>query len=288
MGYVEFSHRVFKKPSKKLSFLIADIEDDLKKAFLPYTIEEYTSTLLMTCILIGGSTGLLTLFAFFFVLRNIMLSIMGAFFLSIVMIVIIIISFMLYPSQVSETRKRKIDNSIYFATTYMATIAGTGISIDKMFGIIGKFKEFGEISRVASRISRDIEVFGMDISEAIEKAIRITPSKEFNDLLWGIRSTILSGGDLLVYLKQRTKSLLADYKRKLEQFTRTLSLYLEMYITLIMVGTVFTLVLTTIMSLIGGFLQQIQLIQMLLVVIVLPFISSIYIILLKTISPSET
>lgn len=288
MGYIEISHRVFKKISKKFSYLIADIEDELRRAFMPYTVEEYMSTILMTCVLVGSVTLFITLFAFFFVLRDLLLAVMGSIFLSIVMVVIIIISFMLYPSQVSETRKRKIDNALYFVTTYMATIAGTGISIDKMFGILGRFKEFGEISKVSERISRDIEVFGMDIGEAIEKAVTVTPSKDFNDLLWGIRSTMLSGGDLIIYLKERAKNLLTDYKRKLQEFTRTLSLYLEMYITLVMVGTVFTLVLTTIMSLVGGFLEQIQLVQMLLVVIGLPFISAVYIILLKTISPSET
>ncbi len=281
------SHRVFRRLSRHLSFLIADMEDSLKKAFLPYTIEEYTSAILMTCLLVGFATATFTIFAFFFVLRDLTLSVLGSTFLTVVIITIVIIAFIIYPSQLGETRKRKIENSLYFAATYMATIGGTGVSIDKMFKIIGNFHDLGEVSRVSERISRDIEVFGMDVPEAIEKSVKLTPSKDLNDLLWGLRSSILTGGDILIYLNERSKNLLTDYKRRLEEFTRILSLYLEMYITLIMVGTVFTLVLTTIMSMVGGFAKQLQLVQMMLVVIGLPFISAVYIIMLKTISPTE-
>jgi len=52
-------------------------------------------------------------------------------------------------------------------------LAGTGTSIPELFRILGQeTEEYGEIAKEAEKISRDIETFGMDVSEALEKAAK--------------------------------------------------------------------------------------------------------------------
>ena len=133
----------------------------------------------------------------------------------------------------------------------------------------------------------DNRLTGVFMHEALGHAAERTPSDNLKDLLWGIKSTITSGGDLKEFLNQKSKGFAQEYRRKLEEFTRTLSIYLEMYITVIIVGTIFVLVLTTIMSLVGGFTSQLQTIQMLMIIIGIPFITFIYVIMLKSVSPTE-
>jgi len=288
MSYAEISYRMLKKFSNKYAYLIEDLKNDLKQADLNYTIEEYFSMLVLTTIILSISVFCIGGFIFFFVIRSIGIAIIGGFILSLFISLITIIVFIIYPSQLKDTRKKKIENNLYFAANYMSTISSSGLPPQKIFAVIGNFSEFGEIAKISKRITRDIEIFGMNVNEAIEKVVQTSPSKKLNELLWGMRGIIVSGGDLTVYLKEKSKSLLNDYRRILEEFTRSISLYLEIYITLIMVGTVFTLVLTTIMSLLGGYIKQLQLVQMIIVTIGLPFISGVFVLLLKTISPTET
>ena len=134
----------------------------------------------------------------------------------------------------------------------METLAGTGAPPHLLFRILGSFKEFTEISDISRKISRDIEIFGMDPAEAISGAAEKTPSPSMRELLWGMKSTITSGGDLKTYLSEKAKAFTADYRRKLEQFTQVLSVLLEIYITLVIVGSVLALIMTMIMSLLSG------------------------------------
>jgi len=62
---------------------------------------------------------------------------------------------------------------------------------------------------------------------------------------------------------------------------------MEMYITVVIVGTIFVIVLSTIMGLIGGMVEQVQIIQTLFVALGVPFVTAAFIIILKTISPTE-
>ncbi len=287
MGYAETSYRLLKKVSNKYAYLIEDLKEDLKQANLNYTIEEYFSMMVFTTLVLLISVFCIGGFIFFFVMRSIIIAFIGGFLLSLFITIITIVAFIIYPSQLMDTRRKKIENNLYFAANYMSTISSSGLPAQKIFKVMGNFSEFGEIAKICRRITRDIEVFGMNVNEAIEKVVQLSPSKKLNELLWGMRGIILGGGDLSTYLKEKSKSLLNDYRRLLEEFTRSISLYLEIYITLIMVGTVFTLVLTTIMSLLGGYVKQLQLVQMIIVTIGLPFISAVFVLMLKTINPTE-
>jgi flagellar protein FlaJ len=193
----------------------------------------------------------------------------------------------MYPSQVAGGRRKRIENALHFAAIYMSTLSETGIPPYKIFNVLEKFDEFGEISHISKSIVRDIEVFGLDFNEALERAASNAPLKELKDLLWGMRATIMTGGNLSAFLSQRAKALTNNYRRKLEGYVKTLSLFLEIYITVVIVGSVFVLVLTTIMSILGGSAEQIKLIQLILITVGLPTMSVVFVIILKTISPTE-
>ena len=286
MNYGEFSYRLLHDISMKYAYLFKDIKEDLLESDIKYSVQEYFASMLMTIIL---STPLLVVFTIglFLLVRDLLISIIGGIIFYALVPAGIIALFYLYPSQQSENIKKKIENAIHFAVIYMETMAGTGAPPHLLFRILGSFEEFTEISKISRKISRDIEIFGMDPAEAITKAADKTPSPSMKELLWGMKATITSGGDLRLYLSEKAKAFTNDYRRKLEEFTQVLAVLLEVYITVVIVGSVLVLVLTTIMSLLSGGMAGLAELQLVVVTIGLPFMSVVFILLIKASSPSE-
>jgi flagellar protein FlaJ len=187
-----------------------------------------------------------------------------------------------YPSMKANSIKSRIDRALPFSATHMTAIASSGINPAEIFKILS-LRE-GEIGKEAKTIYNDVRMFGMGISAALTKAANRTPSPQFSELLWGMVSVITSGGDLENYLSEKTRSFMVNYKRTLDDYSNQIYLYTEIYITLIIVGTLFFIVLSSIMSpLTGG---GALFIQTFLVFVFTPLISVGFIILLKGLSPS--
>lgn len=189
-----------------------------------------------------------------------------------------------YPATKADERRRSIENNLPFAVLYMNTIAGTGSPPFLIFKLLSDFKEYGEVSVEAQRIVEDVEVMGQDIEVAMQRAADSTPSKQLRELLWGMITTIVRGGDLRTLLKEKASLLMEDYRRKMEEYTDSLSMYVEVYITLVIVGSIFGIVMSTIMGTISGF-GGLRATQEFLVYLFLPMASVVFIFLLKLTSP---
>jgi flagellar protein FlaJ len=94
-----------------------------------------------------------------------------------------------------------------------------------------------------------------------------------------------SGGNLALYLKEKSEEYMNDYRRRIRKYSQDLSLYVEMYLTLIITGSIFFIVLSSIISSISAGLGTIVL-QSLIVFILLPLISIGFIFLIRSANPT--
>jgi flagellar protein FlaJ len=173
-----------------------------------------------------------------------------------------------------------------FATMYLSTLAGTGNSVSEIFTKLADVEEYDEIATEAEKISRDIETLGMDVSEALERGADRTPSEDFEDLLRGLEHVITTGGSVREFLNQRSDALMDDYQRRIEKFADQLGLLVEMYITVVIVGSIIFTAMSAIMSSFTGLDPTIIVaIQVILVFFGLPVITGMFIIFIKGISP---
>lgn len=266
-----------------------DLKPDLSKANIKLSLEEYLSVALMTITLIfivefpfvAFITGLMPGF-------TIIMSFLFAFSMTIFFCSIIGFFFYVYPSIIVGQRGDKIDYSLPFATTYLATVSGSNAPPSMMFKVLSKFEEYEEVSKEAKRIRRDIELLGMTVIEALRKAAKRSPSKKFKELLWGINTTIRTGGNLTEFLHEKAEAYMRDYRRELNQYSQTLSTFLEIYLTLIVVSSIFFIIITTIISafgISGAMTGLIAVSQFAVVFIFLPVISIGFIYLIKTVAP---
>lgn len=262
-----------------------DLRPQLSKANIPISLPEYVSMMIFSTL--GVSVFTFFVFGTTLALTSGLSGFILGIILSIVFSVASLLGFYLYPSILIKQRASKIRDSLPFATMYMSTLAGTGTSIPELFRILGEeHDEYGEIANEAEKISRDIETFGMDISEALEKAADRTPSEDFKELLWGLNHTITSGGSLRSFLHERSETLMNDYQRRVESFAEQLSLLVEMYITVVIVGSIVFTSMSAVMSSFTSYSgENIVLIQIAAIFLGLPIISGMFILLVKGMSP---
>jgi flagellar protein FlaJ len=191
------------------------------------------------------------------------------------------ILFYWYPNIKSGSIKTRIERDLPFAVASMTASASSGTHPAEIFKMMSIRR--GVIGEDCKRIYRDAKMFGTDISSAMVKVANRTPSLAWSELLWGLVSVITTGGDMYKFLSDKTKDSMQQYRRMLEAYSRQINFYTEIYITLIIVGTLFFIVLSSVMSpLVGG---NILLVQTFLVFFFVPFTSVGFIVLLKGLSP---
>ncbi|MCJ7479332.1 MAG: type II secretion system F family protein [Candidatus Nanohaloarchaeota archaeon QJJ-7] len=289
-SYVRFSQRSVGQLASRLEPYFRDVSDDLVRADIGLTLNEFLSTAVLTSgitfavitpmisMIVGLVTGS--------ILGMLSGLIMGLF-VGIFLAVAVFMGFYFYPSVRVGQRRSDIDNNLPFATMYLSTIAGTGTPPAALFDLLGDFDEYGEVSEEAEHISRDIYTFGAGTTQALRSAAQRTPSEKFKELMWGINSILTTGGNLEAYLREKSESFMSDYRRSLDEFTDTLSLLVEMYITLVIVGSVFLIIISTIMSSMGESTTLIVSIQIFTALFLLPFSAVMFIVIVKGVSPLE-
>lgn len=266
--------------------LFTELKKDLRKSGLRKSLEEYLSMSIFTCIILF----IIELPVFSLVFSLLGLGFFFSFFMAITTSVLICAFFFLlfinYPKFIIRDKTREIDRTLPFAGIYLSSIASSRLPPHRIFEIFSQFKEYGELNEEIKKIITDMKVFGLNIYDSLERAVERTPSKELGDLFWAILSTLKAGGDLSVYLDEVSKSFLSEYKRKLNEFAHSLAIYLEIYLTALVLGTIFFIILTSVMSGFTGLVaENVLFLQFFLIFFFIPLMSTAFIILIKSSSP---
>ena len=262
----------------------------IRKANIRITVGEYFSyaalvTIIMTPMMVVSvalmmqllksdptSTILVSIFAFF----------LTPFFM--------FIFFYIYPSYLSDARKRSIDSKLPFAVPYMAAMAGAGVPPDAVFDSLARSELYGEIAEEAKNITRDCKFFGRDIVTVLHDHTKLTPSRRFSELLMGITTTVRSGGDLKTYLHNEAENMMVEYRQMMKDFAENLGLFAESYITIPVFGTIFLVIVMSVMTMMGGgSIGPLDMGDMMILVVYLgiPGLSLLFLLLIDSIIPEE-
>ena len=259
------------------------LKDSMKKARMPYSLHEYFTFVIFSSFLTFAATVIVLTVLIVLLIPVLLYSYTLAIIISLLAGGMTFFLGYYYPILKAKGIQGRIDRGLPFAIFYMATTASSGthpVNLFKMLSLRG-----GALGEEAKRIYNNVQTLGMDLNTALQKAATRSPSPTFAELLWGMISILTTGGDLEEYLRNRTRSAMVQYRRALNDYAKTISLYTEIYITLIIVGSVFFIILIAIISpLIGG---DTLFIQTFLVFFFIPIVSMGFIMLLKGTSPTE-
>ncbi|MFH1420435.1 MAG: type II secretion system F family protein [Candidatus Aenigmatarchaeota archaeon] len=284
--FLKLSRRLFKPYASMLKPYFRDIAKSLQKSNMGYTVEEYLSLalFLVTITFVVESVFLTMIFSI--ILQNALFALVLGLVLSIAVTCGLVFLFYIYPGTAAGNREKNIEKMLPFATAYLTAIASGNVQMSAMFETLSKFEKYGEIGIEAKTIARNIDLFGMTAVESIRRVAERTPSEDLRDLLFGVNNILISGGNIMDYLDGQSNELMASYRRAITKYAQNLSLFVEIYLTLLITGSVFFIVLSSVIAVISGGLGTV-LLQTFVVFILLPLISIAFIVLIKSMSPMD-
>jgi len=284
-NYTKVAMRLFHPITDTIDPYFTNLNLDLKRARIKMTATEYLAGGILLSFLIFVIELPLLSFIFALVFRNFLFGFITSVTVSFFLTAIFFFAYISYPNILMKNRARNIETVLPFASLHLSTIASSKLPLFKVFQIFAKFAASGDLAEEIGRIQTEIKLFGIDINTALEKAIERTPSKSLKELLYGILSTSRSGGDVSIYLKEKSRSLMLEYRRRLFEFSNSLTVFVEVYLTAIILGAIFFVVLTAILSGISGGGGNAIFLQFFLIFIFLPMVSAMFIFFVKSTSP---
>jgi len=182
----------------------------------------------------------------------IMFGILSSFISATAAFLVVLALFHSYPFHLLTSKRGDIESNTPFAINHMAAIASAGVPPVVIFRLLSNVKEYGEIMQESRRIVRNIDVFGMGLTHAIRNVADRTPSDGFKQFLYGIVSTIDTGGSLKQFFENSAKDALFEYRLKREKYLQTLSTYADFYTAVLIAAPLFFISILAVMALIGG------------------------------------
>ncbi|MEM5800883.1 MAG: type II secretion system F family protein [Candidatus Aenigmatarchaeota archaeon] len=277
--------KYFGEWGEKLLPYYTEVKIDLKRARMGYSLQEYISVAILTSLIVFCAEFPMLCLIFVILSQNPLFSFIFSFTISVFFSLTFFYSMMSYPKLVIRERAKEIDKILPFASVYLSTIAGSKVPLHKVFKIFSTYSEYGYFTEEINSIVNDTETFGMDINTALERGVERAPSKNLRELFWGLLSMNRTGGDINLFLREKARTFMTEYRRKLYEFSHQLTMFIEIYITAIILGAVFFTILSAIFSGLAGIGSNIIFLQFVIIFIFLPIVSVAFIIFVKSISP---
>ena len=253
--YQRFANRVLGPIAKKYLEKKVDVplEMTLLKAHMKVNVSDYIAfawmntiiTSVVCIIVVGFLTPILT---FLGIPLSVSLATVAVF----AAIPIAYIVTMYYPTTVANGRQKDIDMRISHAMSFVSTMASADVNIDVIFKELAKQVIYGEIQKEAQWITRDIELLGKDVLNAIRDASARTPSMKFQNFLQGVVTTTLSGGHLKPYFVLKTEQFSKETKMDQRRGMETLGMLAESFVTVVVAMPLFLIVMMSLMGMVGG------------------------------------
>jgi len=283
------AHKLIGNKTRRFLPLFEDLELIIQKSGLKINFKVYVSLTVFFTILAAFLTLAIVppilFFAFNVPLFPALLFGVGG---SLFAIAASTIGFYTYPAYRADKFKRELEDELPFTTSYMAILASAGVSPERIFYSLSNLSLPLAVSTEAKDITRDVNLFGLDIISALEKASKRTPSEKFHEMLEGFISTIHSGSNLAAYLRERSKQYMKLKKISSRKFANTLSILSEFYVAILVTGPLLLVIMLAVMGMLGGGslgMLSPNLLLKILTYIGIPLGSIMFLIILDAVSP---
>lgn len=198
---------------------------------------------------------------------------------------IIFLLFLLYPGFVSGNRKRNIESTLPYAINYVIAMSTAGIPPAEIFRQLGSSTIYGESATEARFIALEIDLFGRDLIDALRVVSSTTPSFRMKEFLQGSMGCISAGSNLTEYFRNKAEQYALENRQTQKMFLETLGLIAESYVTAMVAGPLFLIILQSIMSILSSQSQPFML--YIIIYLIIPFGSIAFVILISTMTPES-
>jgi flagellar protein FlaJ len=162
-------------------------------------------------------------------------------------------------------------------------MSSAGITPAEIFRLLGESTIYGESAVEARHIAREIDIFGRDLIDALRIVSATTPSQRMKDFLQGAMASISSGGNLTDYFRTKAAQYALENRQGQKLFLDTLGLIAESYVTALVAGTLFLIILQSIMSVLSGDAKPLFL--YVIIYLIIPFGSVMFVVMISSMTP---
>jgi flagellar protein FlaJ len=192
--------------------------------------------------------------------------------------------FLMLPGIKAGERRRNIDATLPYAINYVTAMSTAGITPAEIFRLLGESTIYGESAVEARYVAREIDIFGRDLIDALRIVGIYTPSLRMKDFLQGAMASISAGSNLTQYFRNKAEQYALENRQEQKTFLETLGLIAESYVTALVAGTLFLIILQSIMSSISSSAQS-PLFLYAVIYGIVPLGSIMFIILISSMTP---
>ena len=193
--------------------------------------------------------------------------------------------FMLYPGLEAGNRRRNIDASLPYAINYITSMSTAGITPAEVFRLLGSSTIYGQSAVEARYIAREIDIFGRDLIDSLRLVSSSTPSRRMKEFLQGTMASVSSGGNITEYFRTKAEQYALENRQTQKMFLETLALVSESYVTAMVAGTLFLIILQSIMSVLSGDNKPMFLYAI--IYIMIPLGSVMFVIMISSMTPES-
>jgi len=305
-SFERFSFNLLGKRMKAKRDDYVTLRNDLLSARFKTPFEVYLSTAYVSSIIVGLSAAIVIgIISWIFQLPNLIKYngevpeiligmstyslVIGTIFITIFSLMVFggltYLVFMLYPGLEAGNRRRNIDASLPYAINYITSMSTAGITPAEVFRLLGSSTIYGQSAVEARYISREIDIFGRDLIDSLRLVSASTPSRRMKEFLQGTMASVSSGGNITEYFRTKAEQYALENRQTQKMFLETLALVSESYVTAMVAGTLFLIILQSIMSVLSGDNKPMFLYAI--IYIMIPLGSVMFVIMISSMTPES-
>jgi len=165
---------------------------------------------------------------------------------------VVLLYFLFFPYYRRKEMHEGISRGLVYSLSYMTVLSASGISIESIMERMAEVEENSAMKQLATKFMMDTQLFGQDVSSALEDVSRRSPSDVLKKLLDSINNNIKTSGDLKGLLTYEVDRLLQVQRDNLKKMLGTLTYIGEIYVAILVVAPILFILMITILSVLGS------------------------------------
>jgi len=263
-GYLKLSNRFFLNQSIRLvkKGYFKTLALDLKRGNFEILLETYIAMMFFSSVLSIFVGFFIALFLMFFNIKfgwpiisifngSYLIRFLKIFWIPFIAPVLTFLILYIYPTTEKKSIGKNIEQELPFAVIHMSSISGSGIAPVQIFKIIALSREYHYISKEIRKVINQINLYGYDLSTALNNASKTSPSQKLAELFSGLATTINSGGSLKEFFDKRAESLLLQYRLEREKFSKIAETFMDIYISVVIATPMILMLILMMISITG-------------------------------------
>ena len=207
----------------------------LLRAGMDITPGMYVSVVLMTAVL-GGVAGFALSFALFHLALKISDWYLYVVLVTVVCVAAVVGGFRFLVDSRIANRKDQLDRELPFTLSELSVLASTGMSPIQLIRRMARRDHDMAMTLEFKRVVYRTDIEGKDLITALAETATQTPSQTVRESFWDLANMIHQGGNLDEYLRSKSDDVLKLKRLVQKEFIERLSTFLDMYVSLVLVG----------------------------------------------------